>query len=113
MSDVPKKPVTQLRHHVFVCTNRRPDGHRRGCCASKGSEELLAQFKVKAAEAGLRGKVRVQKAGCLDTCEDGISVVVYPDDAWYGRVTEGDLDEMISEHLTNDRPLDRLRIEGK
>lgn len=97
-------------HHVFVCTNERPAGHACGCCKSKGSDELYAALKAAAAKAGLKDRVRVNKAGCLDQCESGITVVVYPDAVWYGHVTLADVDEIVHEHLVNGRPVARLRI---
>ena len=96
--------------HVFVCTNVRPDGHPKGCCAAKGSEAVRDAFKKKISEAGLRGKVRANKAGCLDACEYGVSVLVYPEQVWYGGVKLEDVDEIIEKHLVRGEVVDRLRI---
>lgn len=97
--------------HVFVCINERPAGHARGCCKSKGSEELHAALKEAVAKAGLSKQIRVNKAGCLDQCEQGITVVVYPEAVWYGHVTLADIDEIVQEHLLDGRPVERLRID--
>lgn len=105
--------VRKLKHHLFVCLNERPAGHPRGCCKSKGAERLLELFKEELSKRGLRLEVRAQKAGCLDTCEWGPSVVVYPDNVWYGRVGEADVAEIVESHLLNGVPVARLRIEGK
>jgi len=105
--------VKKLQHHVFVCTNERPPGHPRGCCKAKGSEELLQQLKAEVAKAGLTTQVRAQKAGCLDTCEFGPSIVVYPDNVWYGPVKPSDLSEIVESHLKSGVPVERLRIRGK
>lgn len=99
--------------HVFVCTNARPEGHGRGCCASKGANELHAALKEAAAKAGLKDRVRVNKAGCLDQCEVGATVVVYPEAVWYGHVTLADVDEIVQEHLVNGQPVERLRLNPK
>lgn len=96
------------RKHVFICTNRRPDGHPKGSCAQKGSEELRGRFKQALANRGLAKEIRANAAGCLDTCEHGCSVVVYPEGVWYGRVQLDDVDEIIEEHLVNGRPVQRL-----
>jgi (2Fe-2S) ferredoxin len=109
----PEVPVKKLRHHVFVCLNERPAGHPRGCCKSRGAEELLQAFKTEVARAGLSAEVRAQKAGCLDTCERGPSVVVYPEGVWYARVAPADAAEIVKSHLVEGRPVERLRMDGK
>src|SRR6185369_9579153 len=78
----PNDPALFYSEHVFVCTNRRPAGHPRGCCAEKGAEELRDYFKAKARAVGL-SNVRVNMAGCLDRCELGPTVVIYPEGIWY------------------------------
>ena len=97
-------------HHIFVCTNRRPEGHPKGCCAEKGSEEVRALFKEELDRRGLKATVRANAAGCLDTCQFGISVVVYPEGVWYGRVTKDDVAAIIDEHIVGGRPVERLRM---
>lgn len=93
--------------HVFVCTNRRPDGSPRGCCASKGSDELRLALKHEIDAQGVQG-VRINTAGCLDACERGMSLVVYPDNVWYGAVTVADVKDIVTEHLVAGRPVERL-----
>jgi len=113
-------PIKKLSHHVFVCTNERPSGHPRGCCQSKGSEQILKQFKEKAAAAGLQNQVRAQKSGCLDVCEHGPAVVVYPDGVWYGGLAapgsaelESQLHSIVESHLKLGKPVESLKIQGK
>ena len=96
--------------HVFVCTNRRPDGNPKGCCASKGSEALRDQLKEAVGKRGLHKKVRINSAGCLDACATGPSIVVYPEGVWYGGVTASDVDELVEQHLVQGRPVERLRL---
>ena len=110
MSEV---PVRKLVRHVFVCINERPEGHPRGSCKPHGSEELVKLFKTEVAKAGLASQIRAQKAGCLDTCEFGPSVVVYPDGVWYGRVRPEDVPEIVDSHLKGGQPVARLLIPGK
>lgn len=98
------------QHHVFVCTNRRPDGSPRGCCATKGSEEVRLLLKKELDKRGVKGTIRANSAGCLDTCEQGISVVVYPEAVWYAGVTKEDVPEIVEQHLIGGRPVERLRM---
>lgn len=95
--------------HLFVCTNRRPDGSPKGCCATKGSEELRLAFKKELDAQGVTA-VRANAAGCLDTCEVGPSVVVYPDNVWYQKVSPSDVKEIVTEHIVGGRPVERLRM---
>ena len=96
--------------HIFVCTNSREEGHPRGCCDPEKKEALLRAFKGKVAARALPSVIRVNKAGCLDQCEHGPVVVVYPEAVWYGGVTEHDVDEIIQSHLVEGHPVERLRI---
>jgi (2Fe-2S) ferredoxin len=100
-----------FERHVFVCTNRRPAESPKGCCASKDAEKVLSRLKQLGFEAGLKGRVRVNAAGCLDQCERGVTLVVYPEAVWYGDVTPEDADELFREHVLNGRPVERLRTD--
>jgi (2Fe-2S) ferredoxin len=84
--------------HIFVCCNRRPDGHKRGSCAAKGSEALRDYMKARAKEMGLP-RVRVNTSGCLDRCEHGPSVVIYPEGVWYTVRTREDVDAVLEQHV--------------
>ena len=97
-----------FQRHLFVCTNRRPDGHPKGCCATKGSEEIRAAFKAEMEKRGIKGQMRANAAGCLDTCAFGPSVVVYPEGVWYGGVKLEDVPAIVDEHLIGGRPVERL-----
>ena len=93
--------------HLFICCNRRESGHPRGSCDPTGSEALQKAFKKALAERGVK-RVRANKSGCLDQCEKGPSVVVYPDNIWYGKVTEADVDEIVEQHIIGGKPVQRL-----
>lgn len=86
--------------HVFVCCNRRPDGHARGSCAAKGSERLRDYMKARAKELGLK-RVRINAAGCLDRCELGPCVVIYPEGVWYRLGSTKDADAILEQHVAN------------
>jgi (2Fe-2S) ferredoxin len=102
--------VKRYNYHIFVCENKRPDGHPKGCCANKGSTEIREHFKSRLKELGLQANVRANSAGCLDSCEFGVSVVVYPEQIWYGAVTKNDVEEIIQSHIINNNPVQRLKI---
>jgi (2Fe-2S) ferredoxin len=95
--------------HIFVCTNRRPDGSPRGCCASKGGDDIRLEFKKELDAHDIRG-VRANNSGCLDACERGVTVVVYPDGVWYGPVTKSDVKQIVEEHIIGGRPVERLKM---
>lgn len=84
--------------HVFVCCNRRPDGHPRGSCAAKGSEKLRDYMKARAKELKIPG-IRVNMAGCLDRCELGPCVVIYPEGVWYRLESTADADAILERHV--------------
>ncbi|MCS6921520.1 MAG: (2Fe-2S) ferredoxin domain-containing protein [Elioraea sp.] len=98
----PEDPPLFYRAHVFVCCNRRPEGHARGSCAARGSEDVRAYMKARVKELGLR-KVRVNQAGCLDRCEAGPCIVIYPEGVWYRIRSREDAERVIQEHLVSGR----------
>lgn len=102
--------MKRFEKHIFICENVRPEGHPRGCCSEKGSMELRQKFKSRLKELGLNVQMRANGAGCLDGCEFGPTVVVYPEQTWYGGVTINDIEEIIQEHLINNKPVERLMI---
>ena len=102
-----------FERHVFVCTNQRPEEHPRGCCDASGAVELLFRLKKLMKERGLKGPQRVNKSGCLDHCEHGAVVVVYPEGVWYGGVRAEDAEEIVEEHLIGGRVVERLAITAK
>jgi (2Fe-2S) ferredoxin len=91
-------PAAYFETHVFVCGNRRPDGHERGCCASKGSEKIRDYMKVRVKELGLKN-IRINAAGCLDRCELGPCAVIYPEGVWYRLDDFAAVDAVIEQHI--------------
>jgi (2Fe-2S) ferredoxin len=102
--------MPKFEKHIFVCGNQRPPGQPRPCCDPEGKAELQKLFKQKLAERGLKGKVRANQSGCLDQCEHGPNVVVYPEGVWYGRVTLNDVEEIVESHIIGGKPVERLMI---
>lgn len=95
--------------HLFVCCNRRPDGHKRGSCAAKDSEKLRDYMKVRAKELGIPG-IRVNAAGCLDRCERGPVMVIYPEGVWYKIETTADVDAILQTHVIEGGRVEHLRL---
>ena len=107
--------MSYYEHHVFFCTNaREPDanGNQRPCCAGKNAVAMrdYAKKKVKALGLSGQGKVRINNAGCLDRCEEGPCVVIYPEGTWYTYIDEHDVDEIIESHLAKGTIVERLKI---
>ena len=96
------------QRHVFVCTNERPADSPKGSCKARGSEDVLLEFKRLVGERALGKEMRAQKAGCLDYCSFGVTVVVYPEGVWYAHVTPADVPEIVESHLVGGVPVKRL-----
>jgi (2Fe-2S) ferredoxin len=95
--------------HVFCCTNERPAGHERGSCARRGSVRLRNYMKARAKELGLND-VRINASGCLDRCELGPTMVIYPDGVWYRYASLEDVDEILVRHVVGGQPVQRLML---
>lgn len=96
--------------HIFICTNRREEGDPKGSCAQKGSEEIRDIFKKELHARGLKTKVRANKSGCLDVCEHGPNVVIYPEGVWYSHVSRDDVVEIIEKHIVGGEVVQRLLL---
>jgi (2Fe-2S) ferredoxin len=102
--------MAKFQRHVFICTNERGPDDPRGCCRARGSEQVVEAFRKSLHARGLKRIVRANKSGCLDQCEHGPTVVVYPEAVWYGGVTLADVDEIVDAHLVGGTPVTRLRL---
>ena len=103
--------MSYFKYHVFFCTNQREAGEQ--CCEQCNATEIRAYAKNKIKELGLsgRGNVRINTAGCLDRCELGPVLVVYPEEIWYSYLDREDIDEIIEKHLQGGEIVERLVIE--
>ncbi len=102
-------PPLYFETHLFVCCNRRPDGHARGSCAAKGSERLRDYMKARVKELGIPG-IRVNMAGCLDRCEQGPCLVIYPEGVWYHIESISDVDTVLQRHVAGGSRVDELLL---
>jgi (2Fe-2S) ferredoxin len=107
MSDKP-----YYEQHVFFCLNQREESEGRPCCFGKGAQKAQEHAKKRIKELGMngQGKIRINKAGCLDRCEEGPVMVVYPQGTWYTYIDTQDIDEIIDEHLVGGKTVERLKI---
>jgi len=92
----------QYKHHVFVCTSG-------GTCPGQGGDAVYAALKHGVKEAGLKGVVRVNHAGCMSQCGHGPMVVVYPDDIWYAHVDVHGAERILREHLIGGTAVESYR----
>jgi len=103
-------PAHYYRVHVFCCVNQRPADHPRGCCLAKGAQDLRDYMKARAKELRLR-QVRINASGCLDRCELGPTMVIYPEGVWYGYRTKEDVDEILETHVLKGGRVERLMLQ--
>ena len=97
----------KFKKHIFICTNEREG---KESCGEAVGMKLVELFKKAIKDKGLNAEVRAQRAGCLDVCEFGPALVVYPEGVFYGRITEKDVLEIVESHIKNDVPVSRLQL---
>ena len=103
----------RFQKHLFICNNKRSEDDPRGSCSIRGSDALLDYAKERIHELGLKGKIRVNKAGCLDACTHGPAMVVYPDDVWYSPKTKNDIEMILESLIQNNLLAEKLVIDFK
>ncbi|NMD38462.1 MAG: NADH-quinone oxidoreductase subunit NuoF [Christensenellaceae bacterium] len=89
-----------FRSHVLVCGGTG--------CTSSGTPKIIKRFEEKLAENKLDKEVKVIRTGCFGLCEAGPIVIVYPEGTFYARVTEENVDVIVSEHLLKGRIVDEF-----
>ncbi len=103
-------PMPSFQRHVFVCINERAADHPRGSCKLRGGPEVRDRLKKELTARGLSKAIRANNAGCLDQCENGVTIVVYPEQVWYGHVTVDDIAEIVEKHLIGGEVVTRLLL---
>ena len=101
--------MAKFLHHIFVCENVRPPDHPKGCCSAKGSAAIRQRMKDEIDARGWKRLVRANMAGCLDQCERGVTVAIYPENVWYGGVKLEDVPEIL-DALARGEVVERLRM---
>ena len=102
--------VPGFQRHVFVCVNERPADNPKGSCKPKGGEQVRDALKKALGDRGINKLCRANNAGCLDQCATGVSVVVYPEQVWYGHVTVDDIPEIVEKHIVGGEFVQRLML---
>lgn len=82
--------------YVFVCINERPAGERVSCGGTFCGKELSDKLKEAVKAAGQANRIRVSKTKCLDVCEEGANVLVYPDNIWFKHVDLADIPAILA-----------------
>jgi (2Fe-2S) ferredoxin len=98
----------RYQKHVFVCVNERPTESERNDCARCGGKDLRIKLVNLVNKNGLRGKVRINKSGCLDACEKGPAMVIYPNEFWYLNVKDANIEEIFTESVLGDNAIESL-----
>jgi len=86
------------RRMIFVCTNAEVK-EGRPVCGLRGSVEICDALKQEVKARGLKGKVRALKSGCMDLCEKGPNVMVFPDGALHSGVSLSDVPALAERYL--------------
>jgi (2Fe-2S) ferredoxin len=98
-----------FKKHIFFCINARPPGNIRGCCAEKNSEKMQIFMKTRCKELNIKD-IRINNSGCLNRCELGPIMVIYPEGVWYSYQNEQDIEEIIDQHILKDKIVPRLQL---
>lgn len=97
------------KHHIFICASTRLNGKVQGVCEKKESHNLIAMFTEEIMDRDLDSDVMVTSTGCVGLCDKGPIVMIYPEQVWYGEVTEDDIDDIL-DALEEGEVVDRLAI---
>ena len=91
--------------HVLVC--------KGGDCKKRGSKAVRGALKGELRARDMNRDVRIDSVDCLGLCKHGPNVIVYPGGTWYLGITEGDVPELVEQHLENGEPVEHLAAESR
>jgi len=95
-----------FRHHVFVCTQQKPEGV--SSCPNNGSLRVLQALEQEITSQRLDNEVQLTTCGCLGLCDDGPMLIIYPEGSWYHKVKVEDVREIVDSHLRSGTVVSRL-----
>lgn len=82
--------------HLFVCTNASG-------CAFLGGQKLRDQVKAQLIQRlgieKFKSLVRVNNAGCLGDCSEGVAACMYPQAKHWTHLTENDTEFLVEQTL--------------
>ncbi|MBF0179945.1 MAG: (2Fe-2S) ferredoxin domain-containing protein [Magnetococcales bacterium] len=110
MITTPDTPFYDI--HVFCCTNSRGPGHPRGDCASRGALDLQGYLKARVKQLIPTVNIRINQSGCLDRCDLGPVMVIYPQGIWYHYRNQQDMDDILEHHILGGQRVDRLLLQN-
>lgn len=80
-------------------------------CLKNHAREFRQVFEEQLRQHQLEDKVQIQLSGCLGMCSKGPILIVNPGYILYGNLRPEDAQEIVQEHLVNNRPVSRLVIQ--
>ncbi len=80
------------QYHIFICSSFRANGEPKGVCFKKGAD-LVQDIQTEVSERGIDAVVST--TGCLNVCEKGPVLIVYPNAWWYHEVDEAKVDSIL------------------
>ena len=100
--------MSRYQRHFFVCQTKRPP-FGKPSCGTRGADQVLnVLIEALGSHQDLWASVSVTACGCLGPCNDGPSIVVYPEAIWYAGVSVDDAKEIAKSHLVGGKPVERL-----
>ena len=109
MASQPNDPELFFQRHIICCTNDRDPDDPRGSCLARGAVELQSHVRTRAKELGIEN-IRVQQSNCLDRCELGPTMVIYPEGIWYSYQSNEDIEEILQTHVIGGGRVERLML---
>ena len=98
----------KYQKHIFICVNEREPANPKRSCGLCGGWDIRMEFVRLINQHGLKGKVRANKTGCLDACELGPALVIYPNGYWYTGVKKENVKTIFEHSVLNDDSVDEL-----
>jgi len=86
---------------IFVCTNDC-QGEKASCGDHQGPA-VFKELRRIAKERGLHPRIRVAQAKCLGQCNQGVNIMVYPEETWYSSIRLSDVEAFAEIYLSTEK----------
>ena len=110
MSDGESTQKLLYNPHAFFCLQDTDCSKGRTCCGAKGAMELMGHMRRFAKANGVTN-IRINRSSCLDRCELGPIMVMYPEGVWYAFKTEQDVEDIVPKHIIEGGRVTRLMVQ--